>query len=122
MIYHYKIQLTNEGDHFIVASALDFPGCVTSGENIREAIENVLDALHGCMAVYKEEGIPLPAGHAPDSPLEGKGMFIISVYDDGTPACREVVQEMLKELPIEDSAGREADWPWCDDNQKEEDR
>lgn len=39
---------------------------------------------------------------------------------NGTIWPNELLQEMMKWVPIEESAGFEADWPWDDDDQTEE--
>ena len=38
----------------------------------------------------------------------------------GTIWPDELSKEMLKRIPVKDSAGLEADWPWDDDDQTEE--
>ena len=44
----------------------DVPGCATGGKTIEEAIHMVKDALCGCLCVYEDEGIALPAPRTPD--------------------------------------------------------
>ena len=53
----------------------DVPGCVTYGETLEDAIVSAKDALCGCLCVYEDEDVGLPAVHLPsDVPVE-EGSF-----------------------------------------------
>ena len=36
------------------------PGCVSQGESLRDALDNVREAIQLCLEVRKDEGIPSP--------------------------------------------------------------
>ena len=44
-----------------IASVPAIAGCVTQGETFEQAVENVKDAIKGCLEVLKEEGEDIPA-------------------------------------------------------------
>lgn len=49
----------------------DVPGCVTGGETIEETLRMAKDALGGCLCVYEDEHVELPAPRMPgEIPLE----------------------------------------------------
>ena len=35
------------------------PGCVSQGETLEEAMDNIRDAIQGCLDVRAEDGLPL---------------------------------------------------------------
>ncbi len=39
----------------------DVPGCVTTGRDMSETLENIRDALSGCLCVLEDEGEPVPS-------------------------------------------------------------
>lgn len=47
-----------EGGYTVTVPAL--PGCLTYGETFEEALTMIDDAIHGWLAVAKEEGFPIP--------------------------------------------------------------
>jgi predicted RNase H-like HicB family nuclease len=47
----------------------DFPGCITTGETIREAAEMAIEALALHVEGMVEDGEPLPEPSAPNAPL-----------------------------------------------------
>ena len=36
----------------------DLPGCITTGKNLEDAIEQITDAMAGCLCVAEDEGMP----------------------------------------------------------------
>lgn len=57
------------GDGWIVASIPEVPGALSQGRTREEARENVLDALHGILALrFGEHALSQPAGDS--EPLE----------------------------------------------------
>ena len=48
----------DEDDRFVVECPA-IPGCVSQGRTEEEALENIRDAITGCLAVRAEEGLPL---------------------------------------------------------------
>lgn len=67
MIYRYAITLRplapDEGGGWL-AEVPDLPGCMSDGEDPREALDNVMDAIASWLAAAKEDGrrIPQPVG------------------------------------------------------------
>ncbi|MEN6351543.1 MAG: type II toxin-antitoxin system HicB family antitoxin [Syntrophomonas sp.] len=43
---------------WIVAECPAIPGCVSQGKTKEEAIENIKEAIEGCILVRKEMGLP----------------------------------------------------------------
>ncbi len=60
----------------------DVPGCVTGGATIEEAVRMVRDALGGCLCVYEDEGVDLPAPRMPDQVPLKPGEFAAVVDID----------------------------------------
>ena len=60
----------------------DVPGCVTGGASIDEALHMAKDALGGCLCVYQDEGIELPAARTPDRVPLQPGQFAALVEID----------------------------------------
>ena len=60
MIYTYTAVFTpaENSDKFYVRVP-DVPGCVTSGQNLEDAIEQITDALAGCLVVCEDEALPI---------------------------------------------------------------
>ena len=48
-----------DGGYSVVCPAL--PGCVSQGDSLDEALDNVREAILLCLDVCKEDGQPLPA-------------------------------------------------------------
>lgn len=44
----------------------DVSGCVTTGGDLKEALDNAQDALCGCLCVLEDNGIDLPVSTAPE--------------------------------------------------------
>lgn len=52
------IELNEEGGYTITVPSL--PGCVTQGDTLEEAIENVREAIAGYIETLKDLGKPIP--------------------------------------------------------------
>lgn len=60
----------------------DISGCVTQGENIQEASENIVDAI-GCMLeILSEHEMDIPAPSAPEKIKVGENQFVSIVPFD----------------------------------------
>lgn len=55
---------TKESGGFVIRVP-DVPGCVTSGRDMEEALDNIRDALAGCLCVLEDTGNPLPEASTP---------------------------------------------------------
>ena len=126
MKVYYSVIIEPHCDGYL-ATVPDVPGCTTGGKTIEETIELVLDALGGCLCVYEDEGIELPAPRLPSDLEVANGCFttLVSIdtvkYREATdnravrknvsmPAwlcnmadkrginCSQVLQDALKEL------------------------
>ncbi len=56
-----RLLITLERDEtgMVVAECPSLPGCISQGETEAEAIENVRDAIQGCIAARKANNLPL---------------------------------------------------------------
>ncbi|HZU89282.1 MAG TPA: type II toxin-antitoxin system HicB family antitoxin [Stellaceae bacterium] len=66
-VYPAIISKHEDTDYGVVF--LDFPGCITTGETIREAAEMALEALSLHVEGMVENSEPLPEPSPPDAPL-----------------------------------------------------
>lgn len=48
----------NDGGYTVTVPAL--PGCITEGDTIQEALENVQEAIRGYLEALQLQGLPLP--------------------------------------------------------------
>lgn len=53
------ITLTQDEDGVFVAECPAVPGCVSQGRTEEEAVRNIQDAIHECLQVRAEKGLPL---------------------------------------------------------------
>lgn len=60
MIYIFTATIHQEDGTFY-ASVPDVPGCITTGSSLSDAIDQISDALAGCLCVLEDEGEPVPA-------------------------------------------------------------
>jgi predicted RNase H-like HicB family nuclease len=54
----YEIEPAEEGGY--IASVPLYPSCVSQGETLEETLENIEDALLGCLAAAEELNLPIP--------------------------------------------------------------
>jgi predicted RNase H-like HicB family nuclease len=47
-------------DDFWVAECPSLPGCVRQGSTREEAIQNIREAIQGCIAALEEDGLQVP--------------------------------------------------------------
>ena len=53
----YRVIIGKGEDFGYVAHCPAIPGCHSQGNTMEEAIENIKDAIRGCLSVLDEEGI-----------------------------------------------------------------
>jgi len=53
------VTVDRDEDGVFVVECPSIPGCVSQGGTEAEAIENIKDAIRGCLAVRSERGMPL---------------------------------------------------------------
>ena len=47
-------------DDYWVAECPSLPGCISQGRTKEETISNIKEAIRGYIAVFEEDGIPIP--------------------------------------------------------------
>jgi predicted RNase H-like HicB family nuclease len=55
----FIVSLDRDEDGVWVAECPSIPGCVSQGATRDEAVENIRDAIRGCLEVRAELGLPL---------------------------------------------------------------
>lgn len=60
MVYIYTATI-HEEDGTFYAAVPDIPGCITTGRSLSDAIDQITDALSGCLCVMEDEDDPIPA-------------------------------------------------------------
>ena len=58
----YIVYLEPAKEGGFIVSCPHFPGCVTQGETVKEAVEMVKDAIVGYIFSLKKHGDPIPSG------------------------------------------------------------
>ncbi len=54
----YEVEPAEEGGY--IASVSLYPSCVSQGETLEEALDNIEDALLGCLAAARDLSLPIP--------------------------------------------------------------
>lgn len=80
-IYTAVLTPTGEGDrHF--ARVPDLPSCITTGENLADALEMITDAASGWLVVAEDKGMPIvPPTAQRDIPHEDNAILSIITVD-----------------------------------------
>ena len=55
----FTVTLDRDEDGFWVVECPSIPGCVSQGKSREEALENIKEAIQGCIEVRAELGMPL---------------------------------------------------------------
>ncbi len=55
----FSVTINRDEDGIWIVECPGIPGCVSQGETRAEALENIKDAIHQCLQVRAEQGIPL---------------------------------------------------------------
>lgn len=58
MVYIYTATIHEENGTFY-AAVPDLPGCITTGSSLSDAIDQITDALAGCLCVMEDEAAPI---------------------------------------------------------------
>lgn len=56
----YRVTITKDEQGGYVADIPTLKHCVSYGESIEEAMQNIQEALEGVLMVMEEEGLPIP--------------------------------------------------------------
>lgn len=60
MVYIFTATI-HEDDGTFYAAVPDIPGCITTGNSLSDAIDQITDALAGCLCVMEDEDDPIPS-------------------------------------------------------------
>lgn len=55
----FVVTLERDEDGMLVAECPSIPGCISEGKTEEEALENIREAIIGCLEVRAEQGMPL---------------------------------------------------------------
>jgi predicted RNase H-like HicB family nuclease len=55
----FVVSIYQDEDGMYIAECPSIPGCVSQGQTEAEAASNITDAIHECLAVRSELGMPL---------------------------------------------------------------
>ncbi len=50
----YKVVISEGEDGWHVVECPSMPGCISQGKTVEEALENIKDAIYGCLKVLNE--------------------------------------------------------------------
>ena len=64
-VYPALLSPTESGGFFIRVP--DVNGCITTGKTLEQALDNIRDALAGCLCALEDVGKPLPEPSAPSA-------------------------------------------------------
>ena len=53
----FKVLITTGEDGWYIAECLASPGCISQGKTVDEALENIKDAIQGCLEVRNERAV-----------------------------------------------------------------
>lgn len=79
IVYPALLSPTDSGGYFIRVP--DISGCITTGRNLEEALENIRDALAGCLCVLEDEGHPLPEPSTPAAIADSTATVVLVDVD-----------------------------------------
>ena len=54
----FNVHIWQDEDGAFIAKCPIIPGCVSQGKTYEEAVENIQDAIHGCIEERQELGLP----------------------------------------------------------------
>ena len=60
----FKVVLEKDEDGFWVASCPALPGCHTQGKTKKEVLENIKEAIQGCIEVLNEKAAKISHKHS----------------------------------------------------------
>lgn len=86
MRYTYTAVITPEDGEYYVRVP-DVTGCVTTGHSIEDAVVQITDALSGCLVVWEDKGLPIPAV-TPQSGISHSASDILTLVSVDTIAYR----------------------------------
>lgn len=55
----FVVTIERDEDGMYVAECPAIPGCISQGQSREEALHNIQEAIHLCLDVRRQEGLPL---------------------------------------------------------------
>jgi len=90
MKYIYSAVFTSSEDgNKYYARIPDLPGCITTGESLQDAIEQITDAASGWLVVAEDEGLVIPNA-TPQNMLERDDNTVLSMIQVDTIEYRSL--------------------------------
>lgn len=86
MRYTYTAIITPE-EGKCYARVPDIPGCVTTGQDIEDAVNQITDALSGCLVVWEDQELSIPSA-TPQPEIPHKQTDILTLIQVDTIAYR----------------------------------
>lgn len=86
MRYTYTAVITPE-EGKCYARVPDIPGCVTTGHDIEDAVNQITDALSGCLVVWEDQELSIPSA-TPQPEIPHKQTDILTLIRVDTIAYR----------------------------------
>ncbi len=77
----YPAQLLRDESGKLVIRVPDVPGCLTTGRTVEEALDNIRDALAGCLCTLEDVGKQLPQASDP-ARIQAEGGTVVLVDVD----------------------------------------
>ena len=74
----------------------DIEGCVSQGETIGEATDNIVDAIGAMLETYADHGVDVPAPSAPETIRTGENQFVSVVAFDPAEFDRKYSAKAVK--------------------------
>lgn len=85
-IYSAVFTISDDGSKYF-ARVPDLPGCITTGNTLQDAIDQITDAASGWLVVAEDEGMPIPSA-SPQDKLEHDPGCVFSLIQVDTIAYR----------------------------------
>jgi predicted RNase H-like HicB family nuclease len=60
------ILIPDEEDGGYTVEVPSLPGCISEGDTVEEALENIVDAIRGYITSLEADGLPVPPEDLPD--------------------------------------------------------
>ena len=78
-VYPALLETTESGGYFIRVP--DVSGCITTGKTLEETLDNIRDALAGCLCVLEDVGQPLPEPSDPAAVADDRATVVLVDVD-----------------------------------------
>lgn len=78
-VYPALLSAVESGGFFIRVP--DVSGCITTGKTLEETLDNIRDALAGCLCVLEDVGQPLPEPSTPAAVDDGQSTVVLVDVD-----------------------------------------